>query len=241
MHRVRARKIELTLQVAVIGIDGSGKSTLAASLAAVLAGEYGLVAGSAVADEFWVRAPDTDLCGPRFHPHGYAIAARLERVSRKFCRLVVDNLRRYTNLALRPADNLFRVAFRCKPHDIDMPIVIVPVAESVFGKELADQWFDLFYQPMLKHLDEFPDDTLIGNNTAWFAASCNRHLVKAQSLASKIALSSPDPTYLDTLAEVEYRLGNIARAIELSERCLQIEPKGKQHRDQLKRFRAGKP
>ena len=81
----------MTIQVAVIGIDGSGKSTLAASLAAVLAGEYGLVAGSAVADEFWVRAADTDLCGPRFHPHGYAIAARLERVSRKFSRLVVDN------------------------------------------------------------------------------------------------------------------------------------------------------
>ena len=139
------------------------------------------------------------------------------------------------------ADKLFRVAFRCKPHDIDMPIVIVPVAESVFGKELADQWFDLFYQPMLKHLDEFPDDTLIGNNTAWFAASCNRHLVKAQSLASKVAVSNSDPTYLDTLAEVEYRLGNVAKAIELSKRCLQIEPKDKQHREQLKRFRAGKP
>ena len=81
----------MTLQVAVVGIDGSGKSTLAASLAVVLAGEYGLVAGSAVADEFWVRAPDTDLCGPRFHPLGYAIAARLERVSRGFSRLVVDN------------------------------------------------------------------------------------------------------------------------------------------------------
>ncbi len=139
------------------------------------------------------------------------------------------------------ADNLFRVAFRCKPHDIDMPIVIVPVAERVFGKELADQWFDLFYQPMLKHLDEFPDDTLIGNNTAWFAASCNRHLEKAQSLASKVAVSNEDPTYLDTLAEVEYRLGNVGRAIELSERCLQIEPRDKQHREQLKRFRAGKP
>ena len=80
-----------TLQVAVIGIDGSGKSTLAASLAVLLAGECGLVAGSAVADEFWVRAPDTDLCGPSFHPHGYAIAARLERISRRFSRLVVDN------------------------------------------------------------------------------------------------------------------------------------------------------
>lgn len=139
------------------------------------------------------------------------------------------------------ADNLFRVAFRCKPHDIDMPIVIVPVAERVFGKELADQWFDLFYQPMLKHLEEFPDDTLIGNNTAWFAASCNRHLEKAQTLASKVAVSNEDPTYLDTLAEVEYRLGNVARAIELSERCLKIEPRDKQHREQLKRFRAGKP
>ncbi len=139
------------------------------------------------------------------------------------------------------ADKLFRVAFRCKPLDIDMPIVVVPVAEGVFGKELADEWFDLFYQPLLKHLDEFPDDSLIGNNTAWMAALCNRHLEKARGLASKVTVSNPDPTYLDTLAEIEYRLGNVARAIELSERCLQIEPKDKQHREQLKRFRAGKP
>lgn len=139
------------------------------------------------------------------------------------------------------ADKLFRVAFRCKPLDIDMPILVVPVAEGIFGKELADQWFDLFYQPLLKHLDEFPNDSLIGNNTAWMAALCNRHLEKARDLASKVTVSNPDPTYLDTLAEIEYRLGNVARAIELSERCLQIEPKDKQHREQLKRFRAGKP
>lgn len=93
----------MTLQVAVIGIDGSGKSTLAASLAVVLAGEYGLFAGSAAADEFWVRAPDTDLCGPSFHPQGYAIAARLERISRKFSRLVVDNR------SLYPAAKVFQM------------------------------------------------------------------------------------------------------------------------------------
>jgi hypothetical protein len=93
----------VTLQVAVIGIDGSGKSTLAASLAVVLAGEYGLFAGSAAADEFWVRAPDTDLCGPSFHPQGYAIAARLERISRKFSRLVVDNR------SLYPAAKVFQM------------------------------------------------------------------------------------------------------------------------------------
>jgi len=139
------------------------------------------------------------------------------------------------------ADTLFEVAYQCKPSNIDLPIVVVPIAERVFGKDFADRWFDRFYKPMLAHLEEFPDDTFIGNNTAWLAAKCDRHLEKAQSLASKVAVSHPDPTYLDTLAEIEYRLGHVDRAIELSERCLQIEPKDKQHREQLKRFRAGKP
>jgi len=137
------------------------------------------------------------------------------------------------------ADKLVRIAFRCKPQDIDVPIVIVPAAERVFGKELADEWFHLYYQPLIKHLEEFPHDALIGNNTAWLAALCDRHLEHAKLLASKVAVSNPDATYLDTLAEIEYRLGNVERAIELSEKCLQMEPKNKQHRKQLKRFRAG--
>jgi hypothetical protein len=81
----------MTLQVAIIGIDGSGKSTVAAALATVLAGEHGLVAGSAVADEFWVRAPQLDLLGPRFHPQGYAIAGRLNTFFRGLTRRLVDN------------------------------------------------------------------------------------------------------------------------------------------------------
>lgn len=81
----------MTLQVAIVGIDGSGKSTLVAALATVLAAEHGLVAGSATADEFWIRAPEVDLAGPAFHPQGYAIAARLNHFFRRLCRLVVDN------------------------------------------------------------------------------------------------------------------------------------------------------
>lgn len=81
----------MTLQVSIIGIDGSGKSTLAAALATVLAGERGLVAGSAVADQFWVRAPDLDLLGPGFHPQGYAIAGRLNTLFRGLTRMLVDN------------------------------------------------------------------------------------------------------------------------------------------------------
>ena len=93
----------MTIQVAIVGIDGSGKSTLAASLAALIAAERGLVAGSAVADELWFRSPDIDLAGPGFHPRGYAIAARLNRLFRKLSRLVVEHK------ALYPAAKVFQM------------------------------------------------------------------------------------------------------------------------------------
>ncbi|MEQ1824630.1 MAG: hypothetical protein ABL921_01745 [Pirellula sp.] len=137
------------------------------------------------------------------------------------------------------AEEIFRMVHRCAPQDIDFPIAVVPAAERAFGKELADDWFDLYYQPMLAHSREYPHDTLIGNNTAWLAACCGRELETAKQLASRVVASDPIPTYLDTLAEIEYRLGNIERSIELSEKCRQSEPKEKHHRQQLKRFRAG--
>ena len=139
------------------------------------------------------------------------------------------------------ADTLFRVAYRCNPQDIDMPIVVIPMAEKAFGKELADTWFNLYYQPMISHMKEFPNDTLIGNNTAWMAATCNRNLETAWSLATTVTSSDPNPTYLDTLAEIEYRRGNVQRAKELSETCRRLEPREKHHREQLKRFNEGRP
>lgn len=139
------------------------------------------------------------------------------------------------------ADSLIRVAHRCVPTDIEFPILFVPKADKYLGSEIADRWFNLFYEPMLRHLEEFPDDHLVGNNTAWLAASCNRNLEKAKQLSEKVTATEPTSTYLDTLAEVEYRLGNVDRAIELSERCRILEPKSQHHRDQLKRFHERHP
>src|SRR6266446_6378169 len=101
--RFRAGSSRVTLQVAIIGIDGSGKSTLAASLAVVVAAERGLIAGSAAADQFWIRAPEMDLAGRGFHPHGYAIAARLNLLFRRLSHLVVDHK------ALYPAAKVFQM------------------------------------------------------------------------------------------------------------------------------------
>src|SRR5437879_6311670 len=89
--RFRRGSGSVTLQVAVIGIDGSGKSTLASSLAVVIAAERRLIAGSAAADQFWIRAPEMDLAGHGFHPGGYAIAARLNVLFRRLSHMVVDH------------------------------------------------------------------------------------------------------------------------------------------------------
>src|SRR5207245_8926199 len=93
--RFRRGSGSVTLQVAVIGIDGSGKSTLASSLAVVIAAERRLIAGSAAADQFWIRAPEIDLAGHGFHPGGYAVAARLNVLFRSPSHLVVDHTALY--------------------------------------------------------------------------------------------------------------------------------------------------
>ncbi len=46
----------------------------------------------------------------------------------------------------------------------------------------------------------------------------------------------PDPTYLDTLADLEFRVGNVEKAIEISQKCRELEPRDDQHRKQLRRF-----
>src|SRR5438128_2530156 len=101
--RFRRGSGSVTLQIAVVGIDGSGKSTLASSLAVVIAAERRLIAGSAAADQFWIRAPEMDLAGRGFHPHGYAIAARLNLLFRRLSHLVVDHK------ALYPVAKVFQM------------------------------------------------------------------------------------------------------------------------------------
>lgn len=138
------------------------------------------------------------------------------------------------------ATELLKLAHRYNPRQIDTAIDVIPIAESTFGTQCADEWFNIYYTPLKEHLEKFPNDSLIGNNTAWLAAKCNRELTAAQKYASNVVEHNPDPTYIDTLAEVEFRIGNIDRAIELAERCRDLDPRNKHHREQVQRFRNAK-
>ncbi len=138
---------------------------------------------------------------------------------------------------LESANRYLRKSFELLPSDIDVPIKVVPLAEKKFGKEIADQWFQIYFEYHLQHLAQWKEDAMYHNNLAWLSAKLDRYLDKAHHHASMACELKPnDPTYMDTLAEVEFRLGNIRRAIELSEQCRKLEGKDPHNREQIARF-----
>lgn len=134
------------------------------------------------------------------------------------------------------ADRWIRMAHRIEPTQIQLLIDILPWADKVFDKQVTDRWFDLYYKTMTQAIIDFPEDAVSLNNTAWLCALCDRNLDKAKEFATRAVAKRDDPTYLDTLAEVEFRLGNIEKALEISYKCQAREPRDEQHIQQMKRF-----
>jgi hypothetical protein len=137
---------------------------------------------------------------------------------------------------LELADSLIRTAHAIYPEQINTLIDTVPQVRSKFGDETLRKWYDLYAGPMRSHLEKYPTDTLIANNTAWLAAKCGFDLDIAHTFALRVVEQSPTDTYMDTLAEVEFARGDIAKAIEISEKCRSLKPRDPHHRRQLDRF-----
>lgn len=138
---------------------------------------------------------------------------------------------------LHEADRWVEKSFQLVPENIDVPMAVVRFAEEAKDQAMADRWFDLFYQFHHQHLTRWPQDTVFLNNLAWMCAKLDRHLDEAHQLARKACEIHPnDPTYLDTLAEVEFRLGNPQQAAQYSAQCLRLNSKNAHHREQYQRF-----
>src|SRR5205807_1085485 len=89
---------------------------------------------------------------------------------------------------------------------------------------------------------DYPQSATNHNTLAWLGALCRRHLDAAEEHANTAVKLTPDNAgYLDTLAEVNFQRGNAARAKELMQRCVELEPKNDYFRKQLKRIEAGDP
>jgi uncharacterized Ntn-hydrolase superfamily protein len=83
-------------------------------------------------------------------------------------------------------------------------------------------------------------DASLLNGLAWACATHDLFLPLARQAAERAAKLEPRSTdILDTLAEVYFREGNSAKAIEVETRASQIDPKNQYLKDQIARFRGG--
>ncbi len=156
-------------------------------------------------------------------------------------RLFLDNIPSLALAAVARRDaaaveHWLKMAHRLEPVQIQIPIDILPIADTIFDKKIVDSWFELYFDYLQNLTQQYPHDAMTLNNTAWMCALCGRRLEEAKEFSSKAVALRPDPTYLDTLAEIEFRLGSPQSAIAISQKCRELEPREDQHRKQIKRF-----
>lgn len=129
-----------------------------------------------------------------------------------------------------------------QPQDIEVVVQCYPrlvqAGETTFAQEL----FNDYEQTLLAQLEAWPNDSTALNNLAWMYARCNRKLEEALALAKRgVELAPSSPVFLDTLAEVKYRLGSVDEAIKDMRGCVRLDPRSANYRANLVRFREGRP
>lgn len=125
-----------------------------------------------------------------------------------------------------------------QPNDEQIVLDIVPLLLESGRKDDAVKLFAKPYASLEMHLLQKPDDPERMNNLAWLCGRAGQKLDEAQKLIERALAEKPDNhAYLDTAAEIQFQLGNVAKAIELEERALRLKPGDPFLREQLERFR----
>ena len=117
----------------------------------------------------------------------------------------------------------------------------VPLLREMERTEEAQKLFDQTYEKLvrLQEKSRFSDHDhpMSRNNLAWLCARCDEHKEEALKLALEATRAMPDnAAFVDTLAEVQFRLGNYAEAARLERRVVAARPNDRFLREQLRRF-----
>jgi tetratricopeptide (TPR) repeat protein len=149
--------------------------------------------------------------------------------------------------AARAKNNLNSIKAHAKelaklsPLNPDIATDAVPALKEIGRPDDARRLFAAAYSIRKSQLAEKPDDPQRMNNVAWLCARCAENLDEARTLIDAVLKAEPDnPAYLDTAAEVNFRLGNLDEAIRLETRALELRPYDPFMRGQLERFTKAK-
>lgn len=133
------------------------------------------------------------------------------------------------------------IAAQLHPLDIEVVVACYPKLIKAEQNEWAEQLFSRYQTAMKSHLETWPDDAMTANNLAWMYCQCDLHLDQALSLAQQaVRLAPSSAVYLDTLAETQFRLGQINQAIQSMRGCVRLSPREPHYRDNLARYSAAR-
>ena len=174
--------------------------------------------------------PEMFVSNLKFYPY-FVFHIRLDRAMKKLEQGEVD-------AAMADA----QAAMSAAPSGIEVGESFVPALEKRMQQVHADRLFEQLDEVMTRICKRFPDAALYLNNLAWLYARSNRQLPKALTLAKRaVELEPESATYMDTLAEVHFRVGNRDEAIRLMQRCINIDPHQHHYQVQRLRFQQEKP
>jgi tetratricopeptide (TPR) repeat protein len=140
--------------------------------------------------------------------------------------------------ANRQIDALVKLA----PLDHQVLLDAYPVVTALGRLEDAARLFEPVYNESRERLESDPENPTWMNELAWTCARCDQKLDDALKLAEKAVSLEPDnAAFIDTLAEVTFRLGRAEEAAKLEARALELEPGDAFMSKQLERFKAAHP
>ena len=123
------------------------------------------------------------------------------------------------------------------PGDIALVEAAIPLLVRAGRTAEADELFVQAYAAYDQVCLAFPHSAVHHNRLAWLAARCDKRLDDALEHAEKaVELDPAESTYIDTLAEVHFRRGDVERAISLEEKALELAPENEHFQEQLRRF-----
>ncbi|HEX4612644.1 MAG TPA: tetratricopeptide repeat protein [Urbifossiella sp.] len=128
------------------------------------------------------------------------------------------------------------------PGAVDLAVGMVPDLEKLGRKAEADELFGRVWAAHRKVLTDYPASPFSRNALATLGAGCRRELDAALTYAAEAVQTDPKSAgFRETLAEVHFRRGDRAQAVEMMEALAREYPRSRLYRRQLPRYRTGDP
>lgn len=125
-------------------------------------------------------------------------------------------------------------------HLANAHLIYASQLEAAGKPELAKLERDRVGETLQRALARGERDTSVLNGLAWACATNAIFLGDALRAAERAARAEPkNVDILDTLGEVNFRMGNAAKAVEVESRAASIDPKSQYLKDQIARFKGG--